>query len=198
VPKVVDHEQRRGEIVEAAYRIIARDGWDATTMAAIAAEAGYANGALRPYFASKDDLMAAVFDHIYVQTGERMAAATVGKRGLAALRAYIHEILPLDPTSVAEARVVIPFWHRALTTPALAARHEQAMGVWRGQIRSYLAQARHDGQVHMTVSDEPVVGLLLTALLGAQITSALLSDTTPSGDLATQLETLLVLLHADR
>lgn len=114
--------------------------------------------------------MAAAFDHIYTRTGERMAAATAGKRGIAALHAYIHEILPLEPISLDEARVVIPFWHQALTTPALAARHEQAIAVWRDQICTYLAEAREDGHVDAAVPDEPVVGLLLTALLGAQVT----------------------------
>jgi AcrR family transcriptional regulator len=198
VPKVVDHEQRRVEIVQAAYRVIANDGWDATTMAAIAAEAGYTNGALKPYFASKDELMAAAFDYIYVQTGARMAAATAGKRGLAALRAYIHEILPLKPETLDEARIVIPFWHRALTTPALVARHEEAMSVWRDQIRTYLTQARDDADLTGAASDESVVGLLLTALLGAQITGALLPGSTSPEALATQIEALLTLLATDR
>ncbi|HMQ28716.1 MAG TPA: TetR family transcriptional regulator, partial [Acidimicrobiales bacterium] len=73
MPKIVDHEARRGEIVRAAWRIIVRDGFDAATMAAIAAEAGFANGALKPYFATKHDLLVAAFEHLYDQTTRRVA-----------------------------------------------------------------------------------------------------------------------------
>ena len=131
MPKVVDHDQRRVELIEATWRTIARTGWNSATMAAIAAEAGFANGALKPYFATKEDLFAAAFEHIYVQTGRRMATATAGKKGLSALRAFCHEILPLDDTTRDEARVIIPFWQEALTNPTLAARHEKAMRHWR-------------------------------------------------------------------
>jgi hypothetical protein len=123
-----------------------------------------------------------------------MAAATAGKRVLVSLRSYVHEILPLEPETLDEARIVIPFWYRALTTPALVARHEHAMAVWRDAIRRYLAEARDDGDLTADAADEPVVGLLLTALLGAQITGALLPGSTSPEGLANQIDALLGLL----
>lgn len=194
MPKVVDHDQRRVELIEATYRTIARTGWESATMAGIAAEAGYANGALKPYFATKDELLTAAFDHIYVQTGRRMAAATEGKRGLAALRAYCLEILPLDDVTLDEARIVIPFWQKALTSPPLADRHERAMQVWRRQLRGYLAQARDEDEVRSPMSDDHVVGLLLNALLGAQITATLIPGVETPETLTAQLDGFLALL----
>lgn len=196
MPKIVDHGRRRVEVVEAACRIIARTGWDSATMAAIAAEAGFSNGALRPYFATKDDLLAAVFDHIYVQTGRRMAAATHGKHGLTALRAYCREILPLDETALDEARIVIPFWHKALSSPRLAARHEDAMREWRDRLRRYLTEAREAGEVCSPTPDEHIVGHLLTALLGAQITGTLMPGVETTRTLTAQLDGFLALLRA--
>jgi AcrR family transcriptional regulator len=194
VPKVVDHDRRRVELIEAAWRIIAREGWDSATMAAIAAEAGFANGALKPYFPSKDDLLAAAFDHIFTQTGTRMAAATAGKRGLAALRAYCREILPLDETTLAEARVVIPFWHKALTTPHLAELHERAMRDWRARLDRHLTEARAAGEIRTAVPNEEIVGHLLTALLGAQITATLMPALETVETLTAQLDAYLGLL----
>ena len=52
MPKVVDHDQRRVELVQATWRIIAREGIERATMRGIAAEAGFANGALKPYFST--------------------------------------------------------------------------------------------------------------------------------------------------
>lgn len=194
MPKVVDHDQRRVEIIEATYRTIARTGWESATMAVIAAEAGYANGALKPYFATKDELLTAAFDHIYVQTGRRMAAATDGRQGLAALRAYCREILPLDDVTLDEARIVIPFWQKALTSPALADRHQRAMKVWRRQMRHHLTQARDAGQIRAAMSDDHVIGHLLNALLGAQITATLMPEVETAQTLKAELDGFLALL----
>jgi DNA-binding transcriptional regulator YbjK len=62
VPKVVDHQERRIKLIEATWRTIVRDGWDAATMSAIATEAGCATGPA--YFSTKEDLPSAAFDHI--------------------------------------------------------------------------------------------------------------------------------------
>jgi AcrR family transcriptional regulator len=195
VPKLVDHDRRRLEIVRATYRTIARDGWEAATMATIAAEAGYANGALKPYFATKDDLVAAAFEHIYQRTGARMARATKGKHGLDALRAACREILPLTPATRTEARVVIPFWQQALRNPALAGRHETAMRAWHDQLRGYLAQARAAGELRAGAGDDVLAGLVLTALIGAQVTGTLTTSLAAPRTLAAQLDAVLELIR---
>jgi len=192
VPKVVDHRGRRGEIVATACRIIARDGFDATTMAAIATELGYANGALKPYFATKHDLLVAAFDHICTETTRRATRAASGRTGLAAVRAYCHEIIPLDAETIAEARVVIPFWDRALNDPDLARRHREALSEWRDDLRAHVRHAHRCGEIAATSNTTRLVELLLTALHGSQITGTL-GGSTPSG-IRRQLDTLLELL----
>src|SRR5512141_674622 len=86
VPKIVDHDERRLELVDATWRIIARLGIEGATMREIAIEAGFANGALKPYFPTKDILLAFAFGHVFSQTSERMEKSTAGHTGLAALR----------------------------------------------------------------------------------------------------------------
>jgi AcrR family transcriptional regulator len=194
VPKVVDHQERRIKIIEATWRMIVRDGWDAATMSAIATEAGFANGALRPYFATKEDLLTAAFDHIYVQTGSRTIKATEGQHGIAALRSWCLEILPLDGITRDEARLVIPFWQVALTDDGLAERHERAMREWRAQIRHYLTEAREAGEISADLSDDQIIGHLLAALLGAQITASLLPSLETPQTLLNQLDGYLTLL----
>ena len=115
MPKIVDHDQRRLELVDATWRIIARLGIESATMREIALEAGFANGALKPYFPTKDDLLTFAFGHVFNRTNERIAEVTAGQAGLAALRAFCVEVLPLDEERINEARIVIPFWQKALT-----------------------------------------------------------------------------------
>ena len=58
MPKLVDADQRRGELAEAAARVIARSGIDGASMREVAAEAGWTTGALVHYFANKQELLA--------------------------------------------------------------------------------------------------------------------------------------------
>ena len=61
MPKIVDHDQRRRELVDATWRLIDRGGFASVTLQGIAAEAGFANGLVRHYFATKNDVLTAAF-----------------------------------------------------------------------------------------------------------------------------------------
>jgi AcrR family transcriptional regulator len=194
MPKIVDHDQRRVELVNATWRIIARHGMEGATMREIATEAGFANGALKPYFPTKDDLLTFAFGHVFNQTNRRMEAKTADLAGLEALRAFCHEILPLDEERISEARIVIPFWQKALTDPAKTRLHEESMAQWQASLRKYLGQARTAGEISAETPDDQVAGFLMTFVLGAQITAALTPATHAPGQLIAQLDAYLALL----
>lgn len=59
MPKIVDHEGRRAEYLDALWRVVARDGAQAVTVRSVAAEAGLSKSNLGYYFASQDGLIAA-------------------------------------------------------------------------------------------------------------------------------------------
>jgi AcrR family transcriptional regulator len=46
MPKVVDHEQRRGELAAAVWSLASREGLEAVTVRRVAEEAGWSTGAL--------------------------------------------------------------------------------------------------------------------------------------------------------
>jgi len=194
MPKVVDHDQRRVALVEATWRIIASHGIEGATMREIATEAGFANGALKPYFPTKDDLLTFAFGHVFKQTNERMAKSTAGHTGLAALRAFCHEILPLDDTRIQEARIVIPFWQKALSDPSKAIVNEESMRQWRSRLLEHLSEARAAGEIQTSVPDADIVGHLMTVVLGAQITALLSPGEHSPARLITQLEGYLQVL----
>ena len=56
---------KRSQIMEAAVRLFAEEGFDATSMQDIAREAGVAKGTMYLYFPSKDELIAQVYRHCY-------------------------------------------------------------------------------------------------------------------------------------
>lgn len=194
MPKIVDHDQRRLELVGATWRIIARLGIEGATMREIALEAGFANGALKPYFASKDTLLTFAFGHVFNRTNERIAKVTSGVTGLPALRAFCCEVLPLDEERIQEARIVIPFWQKALTDSGKAALHASSMGQWHSQIQEFVGEARAVGDIRQSISDEVIADHLLNMLLGAQIAAALTPAGQGSEQLTRQLDDYLGLL----
>jgi AcrR family transcriptional regulator len=196
VPKIVDHDERRLELVDATWRIIARLGIEGATMREIALEAGFANGALKPYFPTKDTLLTFAFRHVFNRTNERIREVTAGKSGIPALRAFCVEVLPLDSERVNEARIVVPFWQKAINDPEKAAIHRDSMDQWHDAIRGYLAEARTQGDVNAAVDDSATAAHLLNMLLGAQIAAALAPNNETDLGLGDQLEAFLTLLQS--
>ena len=195
MPKIVNHDQRRLELVDATWRIIARHGIEGATMREIATEAGFANGALKPYFHTKDDLIGFAFEHVFNRTNQRIAEQLSGLAGLAALRAFCQEVLPLDEDRINEARIVIPFWQKALTDPAKAELHETSMNQWRAAMEQHLQAARDRGEVTAPTLDEDIVNQLMSMLLGAQIIAAMSPNEHLPAQLDAQLEAYLRLLR---
>ena len=119
MPKIVDWDERRDEILSATWRVIARDGIAGATIRAIAREANCSRGILGHYFDDKADILGSALVHSHRRVGARMAAAAAGLSGLAALRVVMLEALPLDERRDLEAQIEISFWGRALGNSAL-------------------------------------------------------------------------------
>ncbi|HEU4807219.1 MAG TPA: TetR/AcrR family transcriptional regulator [Homoserinimonas sp.] len=184
MPRLVNHDQRRIEIVEAAWRIIARGGFAAATMREIASEAGFANGGLKHYFAGKDDLLAAAFQHTFFRINER-AAHTIGDRiGLEAIRLLCIEMLPLDEERQVESRVTVAFWDRAASSKQLMKIHADSYAIWRNWMEQELEKARHKGQITTEESDQQIIDEFLAVTAGLRVMPILDSTTTePDGQL---------------
>jgi AcrR family transcriptional regulator len=108
VPKIVDHEQRRRELAEALWRVIAESGPAAVSIRSVAAEAGWSPGALRHYFQTREDLLVFAMN----LSEERVTARVTALNGtqdpntplLDRMAEYAEQLLPLDATRRAEYR----------------------------------------------------------------------------------------------
>ncbi|MFI6508903.1 TetR/AcrR family transcriptional regulator [Streptosporangium sp. NPDC050855] len=164
MPKIVDHEERREEVVEAARRIILREGIEAATTRAIAREAGYSNGVLTHYFADKDDIMLSALRSSHRRIVERLRGKLAGLTGLAALRELLLDNLPLDEERVAESGLEVGFWSRSMTSPALLEAQRAEAEELRYLVRSLLGSAAADGEI-VTGEDLDDVAERLLALV---------------------------------
>jgi AcrR family transcriptional regulator len=109
--KKVRDPAARQRIVEAAWATIADVGLKAATVRAIAAEAGVSTGFVMHYFVDKAELAAAVFAHNNLRAAARVVPAQQRYRGIAAVRAIMEALLPLDEARRLEWHIWVAFWH---------------------------------------------------------------------------------------
>ncbi|MFS1302726.1 TetR/AcrR family transcriptional regulator [Streptosporangium longisporum] len=169
MPKIVDHGERREEVVEAARRIILRDGIEAATTRAIAREAGYSNGVLTHYFADKDDIMLSALRSSHRRIVERLRGKLAGLTGLAALRELLLDNLPLDEERVAESGLEVGFWSRSMTSPALLEAQRAEAEELRYLVRSLLGSAAANGEIVTSEDLDDVAERLLALVDGLSV-----------------------------
>ncbi|GAB2776911.1 TetR/AcrR family transcriptional regulator [Amycolatopsis magusensis] len=169
MPKIIDHDQRRSDIVDVTWDLITRGGIEAATMREIAAAAGFANGALKLYFPSKEDIIEATYERAlgmmraYVELDEL--------RGLVALRELCFSSMPIDAERIAAGRVLLTFWQLSLTNPKLHDKYLEHVREWRGLLHRYLTEGREDGDIVTETPDEQLVDEIVLLNAGANVMS---------------------------
>src|SRR4029077_17848078 len=149
--KIVDWDAKRDEILSATWRVIARDGISGATIRAIAKEANCSRGILGHYFADKADILGSALVLSPRRGGGRVACATAGLSGLAALRIVMLEALPLDERRDLEAQIEISFWGRALGNAELRDLQHTEFDRLCARLRRHLAEALYRGQRGLAV-----------------------------------------------
>ncbi|MEU7529973.1 TetR/AcrR family transcriptional regulator [Saccharothrix sp. NPDC042600] len=176
MPKVIDHDQRRREIIEVAKRLIAEGGFEAATMRSIVTAAGFANGALKHYFAGKDEIIAATFESVLQETAEQLSTMDVPAGPLDALRGFIEAVMPLDAHRITSARVLLVLWEHSVANPDLARRYRDLLTTWRAELVARIAAA-------WTAASRAEVEVLADEIISATIGANVASLMHPVGDL---------------
>lgn len=147
MPKIVDHEQRRQELLDAMARVIVRAGIEGATARAIAKESGWSTGSLAHYFADRDDILASVLRFSHERIKARWAENLAGLHGLAALRELILDNVPLDEERRAETRLEMVFWSQALNSDELLEIQRVEAADLYNEIRRCVEEALAAGEI---------------------------------------------------
>jgi AcrR family transcriptional regulator len=174
MPKLVDADQRRIELADAAAHVIARDGIDNLSLRVVAAEAGWTTGALVHYFANKRELLA-----FTLQTSlDRRRSRTTERERLApldALRATLFDALPTTPATKLHWIVTLAFAAQASADAELAAIQRDAYREFRSTVASLCARA-DDERVDPNQEAEHLIalvdGIALQALFDPELWTA--------------------------
>ena len=128
-PRIVDREEKRGIILQAAHNVFARKGIGRTTIAEVATEAGIGKGTVYEYFESKEvlirELVEATFQSFDRQIGELPAVEDCSPENFL-------QVLMESLSGAPELEESVPFFFEAI---AMAARGElpgitERMGEW--------------------------------------------------------------------
>jgi AcrR family transcriptional regulator len=198
MPKIVDWDARRDEILSATWRVIARDGIAKATIRAIAREAGCSRGILAHYFDDKADILGSALVMSHRRVGARMDASAAGHRGLDALRIVMLEALPLDEVRDLEAQIEISFWGRALGNPALANLQHSEFDRLRTRLRAHLQRAAELGELAENVDIDQAAHQLVVLIDGVSAQRVLYPDRVPPQRQTDLLDTLLGSMRAPR
>ena len=113
MPRIVDHEARRTEIIEASWQVIAAEGLPGPSMRKIADAADCTTGRLTHYFENREEIVLAALRAVYDATALRLAKVRRPLPPRERLVAYLEETLPLDRERLLEWQVWIAFWSAA-------------------------------------------------------------------------------------
>jgi AcrR family transcriptional regulator len=179
VPKVVDWDARRDEILTATWRVIARAGIAGATIREIAREARCSPGILSHYFNDKADILGAALLMSHRRVAKRMDERVAGLEGLAALRAVMVEALPLDDERDLEAQIEVSFWGRALSNPQLGQlQHSEFERLW-SRITRHLLEARRLGELPEGLDLEAAAHELVVLIDGLSVERVLYPTRVP-------------------
>jgi TetR/AcrR family transcriptional regulator, transcriptional repressor of aconitase len=176
MPKVSQQHRdaRREQILDAARRCFLRDGFHATSMQDLFAEAGLSSGAVYSYFASKDDMILAIAEDNLRGVSEMISTVATRHPGrpVGTVLADAMEMLHAKDAQDGLGKLTVIVWSEALRNPSLAARFTELAA----QVRANLAEVirQSPGNLPGEVSADVLAAALTCLVPGYLLQLALL------------------------
>jgi AcrR family transcriptional regulator len=173
VPKIVDHEERRKEVIAAVWHVIERDGIENSTIRGIAKEAGYSAGILAHYFVDKADILTSALRLSHQRISARWNAKLADLDGLDAVRELALDNLPLDEERALETKLEISYWARSLSRDEVIEVQRAEASILYRRLLDLLTQAQKSGEVSTSEAPEEITERLLALVDGLSVHSIL-------------------------
>ncbi len=166
MPIIVDKDKKRRDILQAAMRVFARDGYHRAKMEAVAEEARIGKGTVYEYFKSKTDLFLALHDHMLAELKEFYTKELVGIHQPAAMLerfiAVAFETFRLwEPFFL----VFFDFWAeggRGEQQTLLQTRLREAYAIARADVAAIIAAGVRDGSFRCDHPPHAAAAILAT------------------------------------
>jgi AcrR family transcriptional regulator len=183
MPKVSQQHRdaRREQILAAARRCFLRDGFHATSMQDLLAEAGLSAGAVYSYFASKDDVILAIAEENILSVAAMIRATATQQPGrpVGAVLADVMDMLHAKDSQNGLGKLSVIVWSEALRNPSLAARLAALVTTLRANLAEVIQQSR--GNLPADISADVLATTLLSLVPGYVLQLALLGSAALDG-----------------
>ena len=176
MPKKVDADERRAQLIQAVWQVIAREGMENVTVRTIAAETGFSAGTLAHYFADKDDILVSALRLSHEQIAARWEAKLEGMEGFEALKVLVLDNLPLDDERELETRLAMNYWSRAVTHENVVSSQWRAGPSLFNRLTDLTAEAQRRGEIDDTDPAEDIAERLHALIDGLSLHSLLYDD----------------------
>ena len=189
--------RRKIKVLEAAGRVIAERGADATRFADVAAESAVPVSTLQYYFGSREDLLVAAFRHA---SATEIAALEAELGALddpweELARIVTRALDGYRPSSAVAGRLWIESWHFGIRDAEMRADTLRDYAAWRGLVAGAVQRGIGSGRFTAQQPPERIAVLALALMDGAGIPLALGDPAvTPDSAITGVLATLAALL----
>lgn len=166
------HRAKRRQIMNAAARLFATQGYRGTTTAQVCAAAGISSGSLFHYFASKRELFAAILtDDGEDTTGQALATARVAEDPLTGLLDFVDHLcaaaaVPIVPGLVLEAMF------QARRDPELASLLDEDSAAEQAGVMELLSRAAEAGAIDTELDVEDTAAWIMALVGGVYLHAA--------------------------
>ncbi|MBV2364679.1 TetR/AcrR family transcriptional regulator [Streptomonospora nanhaiensis] len=181
MPARIDPQERRQEVIRAAFRLVVAEGIEGVSLRKVADESGLNVGSVRHYFDGHHDLLTAAAEEAGARMGRRLAShpaeglrGLTGEAALDALQALVEAVMPVDEPRRDEAIVVVELIMASRTMPVFRATSER-MAV-------DLAAVLREALDFLDVPDVDLAAAQLAAVIGGLT----LDTVTPHGALSVE------------
>ncbi|WP_368653065.1 TetR/AcrR family transcriptional regulator [Ornithinibacillus sp. 4-3] len=125
MPKIVDHDEKRKQIAEAAWNIIRKEGVEKASIRRVAAEAGMSSGALRHYFSTQDEMLLFIMNYYLEEGKKRSHNKEWSENPVQAVEEVLLELVPIDEEKKIETSVWWILALRSLTSDTIKDKKDE-------------------------------------------------------------------------
>lgn len=174
MPRVSDEHlaARRQQILDAARVCFARNGFHATSMQDVIAEAGLSVGAVYRYFKGKEDLVTAIASSVVDDVTDAISDSDPAAPLDVVLRRLLDQLYPrLGPEGTFH--LALQVWAESIRNPTLAGFVRRVQVTLREHVVTLMRRAQDNGYLSPQADAAAVGAVLFSMVLGYLIQQAL-------------------------
>jgi AcrR family transcriptional regulator len=169
MPRITEEkrEARCRQILDAATRCFARDGFHRTTMEDIVAESRISPGAIYCYFRGKNDIVAAIAEQRHTRESALLAKLPASASLPEALQQLVRDFVEMleDPKEKQRRKVTIQIWAESLRDKQIRKIIERGLRQ-RDALTASLRTAHRKGQLQPGIDPDSLSRTMLALLQG--------------------------------